>query len=125
MSNFNMNLKTYLLDPFTDINQKRSNHGDSLHTLDGLRGIAVIIVLMSHTAAFGMYGQGSLGVLLFFFLSGFVHINECIHPVKSTQWIDMHIISTHHLRGESINMFSTVSYKVMHTCFANESGCLF
>ena len=67
-----MNLKTYILAPFTDIYQKRSSHGDSLYTLDGLRGIAVIIVLMSHTAAFGMYGQGSLGVLLFFFLSGFV-----------------------------------------------------
>ncbi|MCK5539118.1 MAG: acyltransferase [Bacteroidales bacterium] len=67
-----MNLKTYLLAPFTDIYQKRSSHGDSLYTLDGLRGIAVIIVLMSHTAAFGMYGHGSLGVLLFFFLSGFV-----------------------------------------------------
>ncbi len=67
-----MNLKTYLLAPFTDIYQKRSSHGDSLYTLDGLRGIAVIIVLMSHTAAFGMYAQGSLGVLLFFFLSGFV-----------------------------------------------------
>lgn len=67
-----MNLKTYLLSPFTDINQKRSSHGDSLYTLDGLRGIAVLIVLFSHTAAFGMYAHGSLGVLLFFFLSGFV-----------------------------------------------------
>lgn len=67
-----MNLKTYILAPFMDIYQKRSSHGDSLYTLDGLRGIAVIIVLTSHTAAFGMYGQGSLGVLLFFFLSGFV-----------------------------------------------------
>jgi len=67
-----MTLKTYLLAPFTDIYQKRSSHGDSLYTLDGLRGIAVIIVLMSHTASFGMYAQGSLGVLLFYFLSGFV-----------------------------------------------------
>lgn len=67
-----MEIKSYLLAPFTDINKKRSTHGDSLYVLDGLRGIAVLVVLMSHSAAFGMHGQGSLGVLLFFFLSGFV-----------------------------------------------------
>ncbi len=32
----------------------------------------MLIVIAIHTDAFGMYGQGSLGVLLFFFLSGFV-----------------------------------------------------
>ena len=67
-----MSIKNYLLSPFTDQNQKRSTHGDSLYTLDGLRGLAVLIVLLSHTSAFGMYAQGSLGVLLFYFLSGFV-----------------------------------------------------
>lgn len=67
-----MSLKKYLLSPFTDQNAKRSTHGDSLYALDGLRGIAVLVVLMSHTSAFGMYAQGSLGVLLFYFLSGFV-----------------------------------------------------
>ena len=67
-----MSIKNYLLSPFTDQNQKCSTHGDSLYTLDGLRGLAVLIVLMSHTSAFGMYAQGSLGVLLFYFLSGFV-----------------------------------------------------
>lgn len=67
-----MKLYNYLLSPFTDLNKKRSTHGDSLYVLDGLRGLAVLIVLMSHSAAFGMHGQGSLGVLLFFFLSGFV-----------------------------------------------------
>ena len=67
-----MSIKDYLLSPFTDHNQKRSSHGDSLYSLDGLRGLAVLIVLMSHTSAFGMYAQGSLGVLLFYFLSGFV-----------------------------------------------------
>ena len=63
---------TWLISPFTDLNHKRSSHGDTYYELDGLRGIAVFIVLLSHTASFGMFGQGSLGVLMFFFLSGFV-----------------------------------------------------
>ncbi len=62
----------FFLQPFSDINKKKSSIGKSYLELDGLRGIAVIIVLLSHTSAFGMYGQGSIGVLLFFFLSGFV-----------------------------------------------------
>ena len=40
--------------------------------LDGIRGIAVLIVLASHADALGMHGQGSLGVMLFFVLSGYV-----------------------------------------------------
>jgi len=55
-----------------DPDRKRSTHGDSLFVLDGIRGLAVLIVIASHTAAFSMRGQGSIGVLLFFFLSGFV-----------------------------------------------------
>lgn len=67
-----MSLKRLLLAPIRDVNLKSSSAGESYLELDGLRGIAVLIVIMSHTSAFGMYGQGSLGVLLFFFLSGFV-----------------------------------------------------
>lgn len=62
----------WLITPFTDHNSKCSSYGENYYELDGLRGVAVIIVLLSHTASFGMYGQGSLGVLMFFFLSGFV-----------------------------------------------------
>lgn len=65
---------TYLASPYTDVQQKKSTKGNNLPVLDGIRGLAVIIVLTSHTSAFYMYGQGSLGVLLFFFLSGFVLI---------------------------------------------------
>jgi len=67
-----MTLLAYILSPFTDIRHRASSYGDNLPALDGVRGLAVLIVLMSHTSSFGMYGQGSLGVLLFFFLSGFV-----------------------------------------------------
>jgi peptidoglycan/LPS O-acetylase OafA/YrhL len=62
----------YLARPFTDPNRKRSSHGDSLFALDGVRGLAVLIVIASHSDAFGLSGQGSVGVLLFFTLSGFV-----------------------------------------------------
>jgi peptidoglycan/LPS O-acetylase OafA/YrhL len=62
----------YLAGPWTDPNRKRSADGASLFALDGVRGLAVLIVIASHTAAFGMAGQGSIGVLLFFMLSGFV-----------------------------------------------------
>jgi peptidoglycan/LPS O-acetylase OafA/YrhL len=62
----------YLASPWTDPNRKRSADGASLFALDGVRGLAVLMVIASHTAAFGMAGQGSIGVLLFFMLSGFV-----------------------------------------------------
>lgn len=38
---------------------------------DGLRVFAIIVIIASHTAAFGLYGQGSVIVSLFFVLSGF------------------------------------------------------
>ncbi len=65
-------ITNYFRSPFDDPDRKKSSHGDNLQVLDGLRGLAVLVVIASHTSAFGMYGQGSLGVLMFFFLSGFV-----------------------------------------------------
>jgi peptidoglycan/LPS O-acetylase OafA/YrhL len=67
-----MKLFDFFFSPFTDVNAKRSSRGDSVIILDGIRGLAVLIVLASHCEAFGMSGQGSLGVFLFFFLSGYV-----------------------------------------------------
>ncbi len=65
-------LLDFLKAPLIDADRKRSTYGDRLFVLDGIRGVAVLIVIASHTSAFGMRGHGSLGVLLFFFLSGFV-----------------------------------------------------
>lgn len=65
-------IRAYLLSPFTDLNVKTSSYGQSDFALDGLRGIAVLTVIASHTHAFGMTGQGSLGVQLFFALSGYL-----------------------------------------------------
>ena len=74
ISGINMDaVKKYLTSPFTRTpNKKQSSFGNNLVVLDGIRGLAVLIVVASHTGAFGMRGQGSLGVLLFFFLSGFL-----------------------------------------------------
>jgi peptidoglycan/LPS O-acetylase OafA/YrhL len=67
-----MTFRTYLASPWADVDGRRSSRGDSVAVLDGIRGLAVLIVLASHTGAFGMTGQGSVGVFLFFALSGFV-----------------------------------------------------
>lgn len=64
----------HLLCPFSDVKNKTSTKGINIPVLDGIRGLAVLIVVSSHATAFCMYGQGSIGVLLFFFLSGFVLI---------------------------------------------------
>ena len=40
--------------------------------LDGVRAFAILLVVASSTSAFGMTGQGGLGVAIFFTLSGFL-----------------------------------------------------
>jgi peptidoglycan/LPS O-acetylase OafA/YrhL len=67
-----MKFLAYLASPWTDVNSRQSSHGDSVSVLDGIRALAVLMVLAGHTVAFGMSGQGSVGVFLFFTLSGFV-----------------------------------------------------
>src|SRR4051794_5429749 len=63
---------SYLTSPWTDSTRRQSTSGDNVPTLDGVRGLAVLIVLLSHCGVPGMRGQGGLGVLLFFVLSGYV-----------------------------------------------------
>ena len=64
--------KKKLLYFWTDTHYKQPSSGANIAVLDGIRGLAVLTVIASHTAAFGMYGQGALGVWLFFVLSGFL-----------------------------------------------------
>jgi len=49
-----------------------------IHTLTGLRGLAALIVFVSHSANVGLLphffgtGFGQVGVMIFFLLSGFL-----------------------------------------------------
>jgi hypothetical protein len=43
-----MKFLAYLASPWTDVNGRQSSHGDSVSVLDGVRGLAVLIVLASH-----------------------------------------------------------------------------
>jgi peptidoglycan/LPS O-acetylase OafA/YrhL len=51
---------------------KRPSVGPNLDALDGIRGLAVTLVIASHCNAFHLKGQGAVGVFLFFGLSAFL-----------------------------------------------------
>lgn len=55
---------------FSDLQGKTSSLGVHISSLDGIRGLAAILVLAEHTGVFN--NIGSLGVWLFFALSGFL-----------------------------------------------------
>jgi peptidoglycan/LPS O-acetylase OafA/YrhL len=59
-------------------------HDTGLH---GLRGLAVLIVIASHSGFAGMEGQGGAGVWLFFVLSGFLLSRPFLErPALLTSW---------------------------------------
>ncbi len=45
---------------------------------DGLRILALLIIIASHTNALGMFGQGSVAVSLFFVMSGFFSVKPML-----------------------------------------------
>ena len=51
-------------------------------SLDGVRGLAVLFVLLAHTKVVGFDGQGAIGVFLFFALSGFL----LTLPLDQREW---------------------------------------
>jgi peptidoglycan/LPS O-acetylase OafA/YrhL len=55
-----------------DVVRKQPSSGRNLDALDGVRGLAVLIVVASHTDGFHMKGHGAVGVGLFFALSAFL-----------------------------------------------------
>jgi peptidoglycan/LPS O-acetylase OafA/YrhL len=55
-----------------DVVSKQPSAGRNLDALDGVRGLAVLIVVAAHTEGFHMKGHGAVGVWLFFALSAFL-----------------------------------------------------
>ena len=65
-------LRRLSIPALRDVVDKRPTTGRNLDALDGIRGLAVLLVLASHTAAFRLNGHGAVGVWLFFCLSAFL-----------------------------------------------------
>lgn len=69
-------------------------HGPHLGALDGLRGIAVLLVVFSHTSNGLMHivpgidagGMGKVGVWLFFVLSAFLLTGRLDHAARCGRW---------------------------------------
>lgn len=59
------------LAPFADLRNKRPSAGENIDALDGLRGIAVLMVIADHTLGW-FSGFGRSGVWIFMTLSGFL-----------------------------------------------------
>ncbi len=57
---------------YNDLLHKTPSTGKNLATLDGLRGLAALLVLADHTGLPGFRGTGMVGVTLFFCLSGYL-----------------------------------------------------
>ncbi len=73
-----------------DIVDKQPSAGPNLDALDGIRGLAVLLVLASHTGAFHLKGHGVVGVWLFFGLSAFLlTMPFAARPERATSWPDL------------------------------------
>ena len=59
------------LPAFSDIRDRNTSFSASYKCLDGIRGIAALLVLIEHSMP-EFHGAGRMGVLLFFCLSGFL-----------------------------------------------------
>lgn len=67
---------------FWDLNHKKSSMGIHIDSLDGIRGIAALMVLADHCGL--VDGIGTLGVWIFFSLSGFLLVTPFVHdPAKA------------------------------------------
>lgn len=55
-----------------DVREKRPHTGKNLDALDGIRGLAVLMVVASHCHGLGLARHGAVGVWLFFTLSAFL-----------------------------------------------------
>lgn len=76
--------------------------------LDGLRGIAVLVVLMCHAPAEFRLVGGNIGVDLFFVLSGFL-----ITSILLNEWRDRETISVRHFYYRRILRLLPASFSVL------------
>ncbi len=76
--------------PLRDVVAKRPATGPNIDALDGIRGLAVLLVLASHTRAFGLERHGGVGVWLFFALSAFLlTLPLADRPERATRGADL------------------------------------
>lgn len=69
---FEDRLRASPVPAFRDVVAKEPTSGPNLAALDGVRGLAVAIVVAGHADGFRMLGHGAAGVWLFFVLSAFL-----------------------------------------------------
>jgi peptidoglycan/LPS O-acetylase OafA/YrhL len=74
---------------------------DYIASLDGIRGISISIVLLSHAAVPGFHEAGGIGVDIFFVLSGYLIITVLIREYEKTGSISL----TEFYRRRSLRLF--------------------
>lgn len=65
-------MKLAWIPALRDLDERRPSAGPNVDALDGVRGLAVLLVVASHNHGLGLRDHGELGVWLFFCLSAFL-----------------------------------------------------
>lgn len=81
--------------------------------LDGLRAVAILLVIFSH-AGFEQYVPGSLGVTLFFVISGFLLTQQMIGEIQQTGTLD---IKKFYIR-RALRLFPALAFYLLLICGA-------
>lgn len=73
-----------------DVVDKQPSAGPNIDVLDGIRGLAVLLVIASHTGGFHLNKHGGVGVWLFFCLSAFLlTMPFAAHPERAVSRTDL------------------------------------
>lgn len=91
------NLKTgVILSPLSDLFSRSKQVASNLEALDGLRGLAALMVVIEHSKIDGFQGIGRVGVFLFFVLSSFLLTRQFI--IQPSRLIDRSQLSKYFIR---------------------------